>query len=93
MKLDDTNFGKIVVELNNFTDLISPNAIAKFEGMSEKQILELAKEKSFRGEVAKWYNFLIKSMRVISTPEEAVNPDVDLPEEEAFREIADDFNA
>lgn len=82
MTLGETNFGKIVVELNNFTHLINPDAIADFEAMTDEQLDRVAQTKSFTGEVAKWYQFLIKSMRVVSSPVEAVNPDVDIDENE-----------
>ena len=71
MKLQETNFGKIVVELNNFTHLINPDAIADFEAMTDEQLDKVAKTKSFTGEVAKWYQFLIQSMRVVSSPVDA----------------------
>ena len=70
MTLKETNFGRIVVELNNFTDLINPNAISEFENMKEDALKELSQEASFKGEVAKWYLFLVESMRIISAPTE-----------------------
>lgn len=68
MTLKDTNFGRIVVELNNFTDLINPKAIAEFEEMPEVELRELSQESSIKGEVAKWYLFLVEGMRIISAP-------------------------
>lgn len=70
MNLNETNFGKIVVELNNFTHLINPETIADFEKMSDAELASAAEQKSFFGEVARWYQFLLKSMRVISAPDE-----------------------
>lgn len=66
MQLKDTNFGRIVVELNDFVEMVNPEIISKFEGMSGAELKKLMEDKSLKGEIAKRYKLLIDSMAVIA---------------------------
>ena len=65
MSLNETKFGRIVTELNNFTNLINPEAISQFDNMSTEQLEALSQSGSFTGDVAKWYLDLLDKMRDI----------------------------
>ena len=88
MNLNETNFGRIVVELNNFTRIVNPEVIADFETMPDRELKRLSEQDSVLGKVAKSYLFLIESMRIVSSPVnlEQVNPDVPLDDEEETKE-------
>ena len=68
MTLNETKFGKIVVELNNFTNLINPEAIMQFDNMTDSQLNALADSDSLTGKIASLYLDLLTQMREVSAP-------------------------
>lgn len=66
MELKDTNFGKIVIELNDFVDMVQPSIVAKLEGMEPVELAKLVEEDSLMGVIAARYQKLIKAMQIVS---------------------------
>ena len=88
MNLNNTKLGKLANELNNFINVVNPSVIADLEKMRLSDLEKLASSNSLTGLIAKQYITLLQGFSLVleECNMEPVNADLDIPEEELFKE-------